>query len=499
VWIHIGKDIMKKIALFLALIMLLSAFLMTGCDSEPQATGEKTSDSTAATTEETKEELFYGFPLLEKRDDMEGFELIFYSRGEESGYGAWKTVDLISTERTDEPINDAVYERNQRILENYGIKISEIVSPKAQAAQAAVEIKAGQNAYNVIIADGKSSASLGEAGYLCDLKTAPNLVLEGPWWDQYANKDLSIGGKLYFTTGDLSISAMDATWVTFFNKTVHEENNIENLYDLVKEDKWTIDKVVEITKGLASDVNNDGQYNASDMYGYAYEPFNNYALFHSLGCSIISKDEEDFPQLSVYSAASQEIFEIIRDISDNDEEFYQDWSSAILNIQKENRALLSATTMYTIRAQYRHLEQDYGLLPMPKYEADDNYVNVVSVATCGSLYSIPTTFVDDLDRISYALELVCRESKDTVRNAYYDVSLQGLVVRDEESLEMLDIIFNNRRYDLAIIYDWGGWYTYFYNLWRNKASDFASTYDRQKEMTNTAIEGTIDAYLSHFD
>ena len=491
---------MKKLALLMALLMMASAVMLTSCSDGPVKNTGSQQTGTATAPVSSEEDLFYGFEHLEPRTDMQDFELVVYSRGEESGYGtAWMTIDLIAEEITDEPINDAVYERNNIIEEKYGFTIKEIISPKDPAVQAQNEIKAGQTAFNMIIADGKNSAILGMGGYLCDLNNASNLVLEAPWWDQYANKDLSIGGKLYFTTGDLSISCMDATWVTFFNKDVQEIYNIEDLYELVHNGEWTIDKVAEITKKISADVNSDGRYDANDRYGYAYEPFNNYALFHSLGCSIVSKDADDFPTLSVFSTKSQEVFEKIREISDDDQTYYQDWSSSILNIQKENRALLSATTMYTVRAGYRKLEQDYGILPMPVYEKGDNTVNVVSVATCGSLYSIPTSHLDDLDRVSYAMEALCRESKDTLRNAYYDVSLQGIVLRDEESAAMLDIIFANRRYDLAIIYDWGGWYTYFYDLWRNKGSDFASTYDRQKEATNTAIQATIDSYLENFD
>lgn len=489
---------MKKLSFLMALLMIASLVLLTSCGDDSVKTAETNQTVTGVVSSE--EDLFYGFEHLEPRTDMQDFELVVFSRGEESGYGtAWMTIDLVAEEKNDEPINDSVYERNNIIEEKYGFTIKEIISPKDPALQAQNEIKAGQSAFNLIIADGKNSAILGMGGYLCDLNSASNLVLEAPWWDQYANKDLSIGGKLYFTTGDLSISCMDATWVTFFNKTVHEQYNIEDLYELVKNGEWTIDKVTEISKKISSDVNSDGRYDANDRYGYAYEPFNNYALFHSLGCSIVSKDADDFPTLSVFSTKSQEVFEKIREISDDDQNYYQDWSSAILGVQQDNRALLSATTMYTIRAGYRKLEQDYGILPMPTLEKGDNSVNVVSVATCGSLYSVPTSHLDDLDRISYAMEALCRESKDTLRNAYYDVSLQGIVLRDVESSAMLDIIFANRRYDLAIIYDWGGWYTYFYNLWRNKGSDFASTYDKQKEATNTAIQETIDSYLANFD
>ena len=40
--------------------------------------------------------------------------------------------------------------------------------------------------------------------------------------------------------------------------------------------------------------------------------------------------------------------------------------------------------------------------------------------------------------------------------AYYDVQLKTKIARDDESSEMLDIIFAGRKYDLGSIYDWGG-------------------------------------------
>ncbi|MPM74517.1 hypothetical protein SDC9_121505 [bioreactor metagenome] len=155
---------------------------------------------------------------------------------------------------------------------------------------------------------------------------------------------------------------------------------------------------------------------------------------------------------------------------------------------------MTSTTMYTVRANYRAWEQDFGILPMPKLTEDQPYVDVVSTATCGSLYSIPKSN-KELDLTGYALEAFCRESKDTLRVAYYDLTITHKTMRDPESAEMMDIILANRYFDMAIIYNWGGWYQYFYNLWGTSGSNFASTYESAKDKTIAEINTTVDEFL----
>ena len=43
----------------------------------------------------------------------------------------------------------------------------------------------------------------------------------------------------------------------------------------------------------------------------------------------------------------------------------------------------------------------------------------------------------------------------TLTPAYYDITLQGKAVRDEESADMLDIIFASRIFDLGNMYQLG--------------------------------------------
>ena len=68
----------------------------------------------------------------------------------------------------------------------------------------------------------------------------------------------------------------------------------------------------------------------------------------------------------------------------------------------------------------------------------------------------PESFGVDPDKISVILEAMAGKSHDTLLKAYYDVTLKRKNSRDDESAEMLDIIFGNRMYMFDMVFDWGG-------------------------------------------
>ena len=79
---------------------------------------------------------------------------------------------------------------------------------------------------------------------------------------------------------------------------------------------------------------------------------------------------------------------------------------------------------------------------------------------------VPMT-TSDPERTGIVLEAMAAESMYTVTPAYYDVALKGKYARDEESLDMLDIILESRCYDLGWFYAIGGYNEEVKNLLRN--------------------------------
>ena len=67
--------------------------------------------------------------------------------------------------------------------------------------------------------------------------------LEDKYWDKDILAQFTVDGKIYgVNTGDVD------TFFIYYNKTLFEENNIEDPYTLYKNGEWTFDKLREIAK-----------------------------------------------------------------------------------------------------------------------------------------------------------------------------------------------------------------------------------------------------------
>jgi len=144
---------------------------------------------------------------------------------------------------------------------------------------------------------------------------------------------------------------------------------------------------------------------------------------------------------------------------------------------------------------YRGMESDFGILPLPKYdENQDNYYSVVNPYT-GALLGVPKS-ADDFERVSVILEALAAEGKYTLQPAYYDVVLQRKYTRDEESGEMLDLIFGSRVYDVGAVYAFGGVFLDFIALCNRSNRDIVSYYDKKSAAMEKAIVKIVDTFES---
>ena len=98
----------------------------------------------------------------------------------------------------------------------------------------------------------EDAAVLAQNDLLCNLYTLKNFDYQAPWWDASANEAYSIGEKLYFTTGDITIMNKANTWCILFNKDMITDHNLDDPYQMFHDGTWTFDKLGE----MASTVHN---------------------------------------------------------------------------------------------------------------------------------------------------------------------------------------------------------------------------------------------------
>ena len=494
------KNLMIMIAVFLT-VLLLSVVLFS-CAANNNSSGSNGSgggadDQNARDDSENGKDTEIIKPDVPDEWDFEGYEFMILANGKEYN-SYWYSKDIYAEEETGDLINDAVYTRNRKIEEKYNVSIKGTFAGN-QYNEASKDILSGNNVYDMYTVPLQgATAQLAQGNMLTDLKTIPYIDLKKPWWDQRANQQLSINNKLMFTISDLLIIDKDALFIFFFNKDVIDDYNMENPYQIVAEDKWTIDKMWDMAKVISRDINGDGVMDDADAYGLLTAGHTIHGNIVSSGHFVISKNNNDLPVLNIKDPVIQSSYEkwisIINDRSNT--WVAQDWASKHtdiwmyqLDVLNEKRGLWLYAGMDRVTT-LRVFECNFGILPNPKYdESQSEYYNHVH-AWCTTAISVPIT--SDLERTGMILEALTAESYYTLRPAYYDVSLKNKFMRDNESGEMLDLIFMTRCYDLGHVYNWGGIFDMFHDLPLQKNQDFVSAYEKILPKVEADMQKSID-------
>ena len=159
---------------------------------------------------------------------------------------------------------------------------------------------------------------------------------------------------------------------------------------------------------------------------------------------------------------------------------------------KEDRILFFDTSMARVTF-YRNMESDFGIIPPPKRDAAQaDYISTVSVRSTNSL-AIPVT-VSDFERTGIITDALAAESRYRVIPAYYEVQLKTKYARDDESAEMLDIIFAGRKFDVGLLYNWAGLTSKFEEAMQRNSVDITSSLEKIQDKIIAAIDKTVAAY-----
>ena len=138
--------------------------------------------------------------------------------------------------------------------------------------------------------------------------------------------------------------------------------------------------------------------------------------------------------------------------------------------------------------------EDFGIVPIPKAdELQETYLSTNEP----ELFLIPIS-VRDEEMSALILEGLNAESYRTVNPVYYDTVLSRKYARDEDSLEMLDIIFGNITSDIIMLYRMG--IDPFYNVFRtdiifNSGSfDYVSFWSKNESTVQRSLDKLVQQY-----
>lgn len=453
----------KSTPAVLLLITVLSLIpAITSCADEPANIDILT---TAAMTEETTAE---DNPEPELPvSDFGGKSFTFLLRLTNVSYDE---VYVYTEEYDGEVVNDAIYDRNRGVEEKFNIDIaasfSDAVSQTARKA-----IMANDNSFEAMWDCKNAMPALITNGFLLDFNTIPYVDLTAGYWDKNASEQLAVLNKLYFMPSDISMQNLSGARFLYFNKKIVQDYTLDDPYERISSNSWTLDVVLDMIKSVSADLNGDGIMDSSDRYGLLSEGgaanANILYFLKSAGIRNTTNDSDGIPQLSFMNEKTIKIAEMCKEVLD-DENVSITYEAASKGASLGDfphyfaycrGALFTADHFLFVQngveetVSFKDMESDYGIAPNPKFDsAQEEYSHRIDPFT--TIMAIPITN-QDLERTGIILEYMSWFSHDTVYPAYFDTTIKTKRTRDNEAPIIVDLIKSSISYEISDIFDLG--------------------------------------------
>ena len=446
---------MKKLSLSLAVLLVMSSVCACGGESGTPAADTAALTDSPGQTETAEAETQPSFDPMIEAVDYGGTHVGILTPQTDS---YCRLIDDISAETENgNALNDAIYRRNSKIMEKYNVVFDVYIGDVDSKVKKAV--KAGSDEYGFIFNGLNANTSLGAEGYFIELGIMPHIDLEKPYWSRAIMDDMRISRRNFFGVSDLTIQAYFASGIVYFNKALAKEYNLRDPYQTTRDGKWTLDELISLSHAVSGDVDGNGVLDEKDRYGITFNNFAWQILFYGSGETFVKKDSDD---MLVWNGGGSRLLNVLQKLmpisQDQTVTLYSENYKAVggeyrievcRNAFNEGRALMWLEAMYGVPA-LREMENDFGILPVPKYdEAQADYGAFIHT-THSSSVAVPTT-IKSSEMIGAILEDLTYESSLTVRPAFVETTLKGKYARDNESADMIDLIINGIRTDYGLL------------------------------------------------
>ncbi len=483
------QNLIRFASLFLALLTLLA--VTAACTEKPD---DKPKETIREGETEAPAETLVTADLPDL--DLEGYNYVVLHWFDPN----WMTrvnVDVYSEGTNGDPINDAVFKRNTRLTEKYDFTIEFENVPHGELnTKVRQYVNTGDDVCDVVYQILAETPGFSTEGDFLDFETAFEYVdLDKPYWDAYVRKEISFANHTFLMASSYNIIDEDATAAVAFNKQMARDEQLPNFYDMVRAGEWDFQNFYEQMTSFDGDVNGDAKMKPEeDIYGFLGGNDVTTTFFYGAGGRLTEKDEYDCP---VFVFGTEENYDIVSGVLDimydsafmnhhmipnEDDNYYR-------QLFIDGHGLFFWMRMDDARAMRGEEAIDFGILPAPKYdELQENYLSMLSRYTCGLMTVLRCE--QDPDTVGFIMEAMAAASYYDLTEAYYEVTLKGKSARDDESQEMLDVIFSHRVVDIGDVFDFGGFAGTLLSYPKSYPGKYtiASVFASNENKINSAIE-----------
>lgn len=474
----------KKITASVLLLLMLAQ--LTACGSSNETDTTPVNDTTPVVPEETR---LWKDDLPALNFDDKTFTVAIYENPDARNH-------VFSAEQNAETINDAIYEATLSVSERFHVTLEELVDDKYGNDAFRTSVMAGDAAFHIANTRAPGALSYYAEGLVMPFDDLPYIDLSRSYWATEANQMLSVGGVQYTALGDMNLSAYDLTHVLLFNEKLVEDYHLESPFDLVESGKWVFDTMCAMMETVTMDTNGDGQYDANDQYGYAgYGRVVPQNFWIAGGIQTVSKDAEDFYALNLSEEnVVSYMMKLTERLCNENLAYYEDlegWYAAMPDWEIEmftNDQILFANSTLRYMESLRDMDTDFGIIPYPK--ADEKQEQYYVRLGYWNAPLVPTSSTDT-ELTGAMLEALNAEYSRVVRPKYFDVALKGKIARNEESIEMLDLVLDSRTIDVGDVLFSGSIRATLTDVFMKGSTDYMSSIAANQQKNEKALQDAL--------
>lgn len=450
----------KWLSLLLGLLLLVVPLAACSSGKNPETpSGSKTdTGETEAPTDPVETADPNTVPDLPSDLDFKGKTIRILTRQNQNRYQEWGSNGVLDDKADD--IDEQVYYRNVEIQKKLNVEFDITHATVHDNDLNAWLLSAAllNDSFDIISNKAYQSVSSELLGYYMNLYDVENLNLNKSYWNQTFISAGTVNDHLYTVVGDMNISVYMTMFCMFFNINKCEAQgegwSMDEIFDVALQGDWTWEKFASYVKDAEVDLGAEKPVYAfySHTYSQAYD-----GLLQSFELNLVSTDPDDGTHTLVAGTRYEKLQTATKAVYDlysnaNVKLDTSGYGNGEYNLFDAGEALFSIECVNDAQNRKNaNLTDEYGLLPLPKYEADGtaNYYtglqdshNVISVVKGRSNYAA----------IGAVLELLSAYSYEGIRPYYVNTLAKQKYLDNLKSQKVMDLILDGARWDFAAIY-----------------------------------------------
>ncbi len=403
-------------------------------------------------------------------------------------------------------VDSAIFARNERVQEQFDItleftgipgsfqKLTEFVNTCVNSTQS------GADAHDIFAGYSMSGATLTTQGVTQDMTKYDIMEFDKPWWPSTLIEKATINDGIYFASGDISTTYLYMMYSCFFNKNMFKDlvGETSELYDLVYDGTWTVDKMIEFATGIYSDTNGDNAVNEGDRFGFTTSNVHLDSFYTGAGLSTVVTDDGGNLVLSedLFSQRTIDLLtKLCAFLHDSGESSIMSSTDNSATQFAESQALFASARLRLGELFMTNSDFTYGLVPAPKYDTDQKDYRTC-IAFGYSMYLLSEASPDP-EAAAATLELMAYQSYLLTTPALFDQSMKLRYSDASDDSAMYDIIRENVVIDVGRLFS-SQLSNLSYSIFRNAVTSnapgsYASTKAAQEKMFQRSLDKVNDA------